>query len=124
MVIVREPRSGEGPWQGESAGTAYELLYRRCSCRQQYTWPGAAANHVQVSCLHGWTRDSHIGPGWRETLTAKEGNGWREDPRQWATGQAAQLTGVETCNAGARCQTWRRMLLGAINLYCKFDTGD
>ncbi|PTB43568.1 hypothetical protein M441DRAFT_45506 [Trichoderma asperellum CBS 433.97] len=83
---------------------------------------GAAANHVQVSCLHGWTRDSHIGPGWRETLTAKEGNGWREDPRQWATGQAAQLTGVETCNAGARCQTWRRMLLGAINLYSQAST--
>ncbi|EHK49182.1 hypothetical protein TRIATDRAFT_271186 [Trichoderma atroviride IMI 206040] len=40
-------------------------------------------------------------------LDTKEGNGWREDPRQWATGQAAQLTGVEMCNAGAGCQTWR-----------------
>jgi hypothetical protein len=69
-----------------------------------------------VSRLHGWTRDSPIGPGWRETLTAKEGHGWSEDPRQWATGQAAQLTGVEMCNARARCQTRYRMLLGATNL--------
>lgn len=54
-------------------------------------------------------------------LDTKEGNGWREDPRQWATGQAAQLTGVKMCNAGARCQTWRRMLLGAINLYLQHE---
>lgn len=40
---AKEWRGAMASKQGESAGTAYELLYRRRCCRQQYTWPGAAA---------------------------------------------------------------------------------
>lgn len=55
-------------------------------------------------------------------VEAKEGNGWREDPRRWATGQAAQLTGVEMCKPehvaklGVECHSAQST--------CKFNTGD
>ncbi|UKZ58894.1 uncharacterized protein TrAtP1_000216 [Trichoderma atroviride] len=92
-----EAKDGVASKQGESVGTAYlyECLYTAAAAAGS----NRHGQEVLLPCKPSARMDKGLAhrPRLAGNLDTKEGNGWREDPRQWATGQAAQLTGVEMC---------------------------